>query len=139
MAEFLSEAWFQALAAALDGLPARATAAGAPREGIALGQIVTGVPDSAGAAGAEDGEVRYTILLRQDGPGSLVRNSTEPAEVTLVAEWPAAAAIASGRSSVTEMLSAGKIKLRGDTRALISAADLVATVAPLLMEARASK
>jgi SCP-2 sterol transfer family protein len=139
VAEFLSESWFVALAASLQGLPDTALGAGAPGTGLALGQIVTGVPKGARAADVKDGEVRYTIVLRQGGPATLVRSSTEPAEVTLVADWPTAEAIASGRSSVTKMLSAGRLKLRGDTRALVKAGELLAAVAPLIVEALASR
>jgi hypothetical protein len=136
VAEFLGEAWFEALAAALGGLSTADTRA-AVAGGLALGQIVTGVPDKAGAAGVQDGEVRYTLVLRPDGPASLVRGSTEPAEVTLVADWSTAEAIASGKASVPEMLSAGRIKLRGDTRALVSAGDFLAAIAPLVATALA--
>jgi hypothetical protein len=33
------------------------------------------------------------------------------------------------------MLSAGKIKLRGDTRALVAGGDLLANIAPVILEA----
>ncbi|MGO9582010.1 MAG: hypothetical protein ACLP36_04305 [Acidimicrobiales bacterium] len=136
MAEFLTEAWFEALAAALGSLSTTGTRAGGPG-GLALGQVVTGVPDKAGVAGVQDGEVRYTLLLRPDGPASLVRGSTERAEVTLVADWSTAEAVASGTASVPDMLSAGRIKLRGDTRALVSAGDFLAAIAPLVATALA--
>ena len=48
VAEFLSDGWFDALAAALSGLRPATSALGAPAPGLALGQIVTGVPDDAG-------------------------------------------------------------------------------------------
>ena len=54
MAEFLTEAWFEALAAALGSLSTTDTRAGGPG-GLALGQVVTGVPDKAGVAGVQDG------------------------------------------------------------------------------------
>ena len=89
--DFLSEGWFAAFAAALKKLPAEQVAADAPAGGLALGQIVTGVPDEAGAARTQNDEVRYTIVLRQDGSASLVRNSIEPADVILVEDWSTAA------------------------------------------------
>jgi hypothetical protein len=136
--EFLSEAWFEAFAAALKGLPVAAVAADAATGGLALGQIITGVPDEAGAAGVQDGELRYTIVLRQDGSASLVRDSTEPASVILVEDWSTAEAIVSSRSSLPDLLTAGKIKLRGDSRALVSAGDILTRVAPLLATALAN-
>jgi hypothetical protein len=136
--EFLSEAWFGAFAAALNALPDAAAEADAATGGLALGQIITGVPDEAGAAGVQDGELRYTIVLRRDGSASLVRDSTEPANVILVEDWSTAEAIVSGRSSLPDLLTAGKIKLRGDSRALVSAGDILTRVAPLLAAALAN-
>ncbi|MGO9334806.1 MAG: hypothetical protein ACLQCU_12295 [Acidimicrobiales bacterium] len=144
MPEFLSEAWFEAFAAALKGLPVSAVAADAAvaadtaTGGLALGQIITGVPEEAGAAGVQAGELRYTVVLRQDGSASLVRDSTEPADVILVEDWSTAEAIVSGRSSLPDLLTAGKIKLRGDSRALVSAGDILTRVAPLLAAALAN-
>ena len=144
MPEFLSEAWFEAFAAALKGLPVSAVAADAAvaadtaTGGLALGQIITGVPEEAGAAGVQAGELRYTVVLRQDGSASLVRDSTEPANVILVEDWSTAEAIVSGRSSLPDLLTAGKIKLRGDSRALVSAGDILTRVAPLLAAALAN-
>ena len=133
--DFLSEGWFAAFAAALKKLPAEQVAADAPAGGLALGQIVTGVPDEAGAARAQNDEVRYTIVLRQDGSASLVRNSIEPADVILVEDWSTARAIVSGAASLPDLLTAGKIKLRGDSNALVSAGSLLARVAPLIAAA----
>jgi len=133
VSEFLSEAWFETLAAALKSLHANASATGG--SGLALGQIVTEVPVQTALAGVQDGEVRYTIVLRQDGSASLVRGSTEEADVVLVENWSTAEAVASGTSSVSDMLSAGRIKLRGDTRALVAAGDLIADIAPVILEA----
>ncbi len=135
MPDFLSEGWFAALAAALEELPASQGAADAPAGGLALGQIITGVPDGTGIAGAQNGEVRYTVVLRQDGSASLVPGSTEPADVTVVEEWSTAEAIVSGAKSLSDLLTAGKIKLRGDSNALVSAGDLLARIAPLIAAA----
>jgi hypothetical protein len=83
----------------------------------------------------QNGEVRYTILLREDGSASLVLRPTQPADVTLVEDWYTAKAIVSGTASLPDLLGAGKIKLRGDSNALVSAGDLLARVAPLLAAA----
>jgi hypothetical protein len=131
--ELFSEEWFRALAAALDGLAPGPPATDEPGAGIALGQIVTGVPPKTGA-GPQQTEVRYTIVLRPEGSASLVRDSTESASVVLVEDFSTAAAIASG-ASVPDLLNAGRIKLRGDSRVLVSAGDLLARVGPLIAAA----
>jgi hypothetical protein len=125
--EYLSQAWFEALATALDRL--HLSGAEVPSDGLAIGQLVTGVPETADAVGVDNGEVRYTIVVGESGSTTLIRGSVELASVVIVADWPSAFAISSGASSVSEMLSAGKIKLRGDARALVAAADLLATLA----------
>ena len=96
---------------------------------------MTGVPVSARASDVVDGEVRYTVELSPDGSASVVRGSTEDADVTIVEDFDTARAIATNASSVPDMLNAGRIKLRGDTQALLAAADLLAAVVPLLSEA----
>lgn len=135
MPEFLSEGWFEAFAAALRSLPVTGDTAGAPPAGLRLGQIITDVPDEAGAAGVRNGEVRYTIVLDRDGSGSLVPDSTETADVTLIEDFPTAKAIASESASLPDLLGAGKLKLRGDARALVAAGDLIARLAPLVATA----
>jgi hypothetical protein len=137
--DLLSEEWFEALAASLNGLPVHPDGAGERSAGLSLGQIVTGVPEDAGAAGVQDGEVRYTIVLRPEGSASLVRDSVAPANVILVEEWSTAEAIASGETSVPDLLTAGRIKVRGDSRALVVAGDLLARVAPLVAAALGGK
>jgi hypothetical protein len=133
--DFLSEGWFEAFSAALKRLPAEEAAADGLADGLALGQIITEVPGDAGAAGVENGEVHFTIVLQQNGSASLVRDSTEPADVILVEDWSTADAIVSGTASLADLLTAGRIKLRGDSNALVSAGDLLARVAPLLASA----
>jgi hypothetical protein len=130
--EFLDEDWFEALGAALKGLSGTASEPAVLESALGIGQIVTEVPGGPAAAGVDEGEIRYTIVLSEDGSASLVRDSTEPAQVIIVEDWLTARAIASGASSVAEMLNAGKLKVRGDARALVAAADLLARVAPVI-------
>jgi len=132
--EFLSEEWFEAFAAALASLPVT-SGAGDGSEGLCLGQVVTAVPEKARAAGVHDGEVRYTIVLGRNGSASLLVGSTESAEVTLLEDWSTAEAIASGSASLPDLLGAGRVKLRGDPRALVAAGDLLARLAPLISAA----
>ncbi len=134
MPELFSQAWFESLAAALKELPVSADASEASI-GLSVGQIVTGVPDYTDAVGVADGEVRYTIVLRADGSASLIVGSTEAANVVLVEDWTTARAISSGQTSVGDLLTAGRIRVRGDSRELVSAGDLLARVAPLISEA----
>ena len=97
---------------------------------------MTGVPEEAGAAGVHDGEVRYTIVLRpRRVRPRWCAARPQAADVILVEDWSTAEAIASGAASVPEMLNAGRIKLRGDARALLAAGDLLATMAPLVLAA----
>ena len=135
MPEFLTEEWFETLVAALASLPANNGPDDAPKSSLRVGQIVTGVPVSARASDVVDSEVRYTVELSPDGSASVVRGSTEDADVTIVEDFDTARAIATNASSVPDMLNAGRIKLRGDTQALLAAADLLAAVVPLLSEA----
>jgi hypothetical protein len=134
--EFLTEEWFETLAAALASLPAKTAPVEALARGLRVGQVVTGVPGS-GASGVLGSEVHYTVELCPDGSVSVVRGSTEDADVTIVEDFATAEAIAAGTSSVSDMLNAGKVKLRGDTRALLAAAELLAVITPLLAEALA--
>jgi hypothetical protein len=64
-----------------------------------------------------------------------VPDSTETADVTLVEDFSTAKAIASESASLPDLLGAGKIKLRGDARALVAAGDLLARLAPLVTAA----
>jgi hypothetical protein len=123
--EFLSGDWLAALGDAVAGsLPADLPTS------IALGQIVTDVLTSAG------GEVRYTLLL---GPGSSVRvvaGSTEEAEVVLTTTFATAIALARGESSAASLLEQGSVKISGDARRLVEAADLLGVVGDSLNELR---
>ncbi len=129
MPELLSEEWFEALDAVLAGLSGGPGEADGP--GLALGQIVTGVPEGAGVARSPDGQVRYTMVLRHDGTALLARDTVEMADVVLVEDWGTARAIASGES-VSDLLTAGRIKVRGDSRALVAGGEVLARVAPLV-------
>ena len=71
-------------------------------------------------------------MLGRDGSASLTRDSTDAADVTLVEDWPTAVAIGTGTALLADLLAAGKIKLRGDSNALVSAGELLARVAPIL-------
>ena len=89
--DFLSEGWFAAFAAALKKLPAEQVAADAPAGGLALGQIVTGVPDE--AVPREPRERRGSLHDRAAAGrlGIAGAELDQPADVILVEDWSTAA------------------------------------------------
>lgn len=116
MARFLSDEWLGELAEEL--------AAAGPFDSpgrLALGQVVTGGPM---------GQVGYTLLLGAGEP-SAVRPGTDDAEVTIVEDYEAAVAIASG-APASGLLGAGRVKVRGDASELLGAQELLAAVGPAL-------
>lgn len=134
MPEFLTEEWFEALSAGLKGL-SPPSGAGSVAGELSLGQIITEVPADIGPDDVHDREVRFTILIGPKGGASLVRGSTDTASVTLVEDWSTASAIVSGSCCISDLLAAGKIKLRGDSRALVSAEALLTQIARLVADA----
>src|SRR5665213_3938276 len=74
MAVFLSSEWFDELAETL-----LAITVGEPSQtGLALGQVILNT---------QNGTVNYTICLGGGRPGSLVRDSVDAAQVTLVEDY----------------------------------------------------
>jgi hypothetical protein len=138
--EFLSGDWLAALGEAVAG-SLRAEIA----TSIALGQVVTGVASAgvasagvepAGVEPATAREVRYTLLL---GPGSnveVVTGSTEGADVILTTTYAAARALACGESSASSLLEQGRVKISGDARRLVEAADVLGLVGDALSNLR---
>lgn len=116
MPEVLTREWLDALRAHLASLDP----VDSP-ERLALGQLVTGAPG---------GEVAYTLLVG-GGERAELRDGLDAATVTVVATYEAARAIATG-SSASELLSAGRLKVRGDAGALLRAQDLLAAIGPAL-------
>jgi hypothetical protein len=119
VARFLSEEWFTALASLLDGLELDPSAAP-----LHLGQEISGSPE---------GTVRYTIHV-EGGHASLERGSLERAGATLVEDYQTAAAVATG-SPVSEQLSLGRIKLRGNPNSLVEAQAALEAISEALAEA----
>jgi len=123
--EFLSGDWLTSLADAVAGslLADLGTS-------IALGQVVTDVNPAGG------GEVRYTLFL---GPGTsvqLVEGSTEGADVVLTTSYATASALARGESSAASLFEQGQVKISGDARRLVDAADLLGIVGDSLSDLR---
>ena len=120
-------AWLDALEAGLAanpaGLPGDADAedTGGGATSLALGQEVLAVPGL--------GDVCYVVDLSSSEPPRLRRGTLDGAEVTLVAAYDAALALVEGRAAVHDLLTEGRIKVRGDARALVAAGALVARYA----------
>jgi len=113
MARFLSDAWFDELAGAVDRPPqddgGRATP-GSPEPGLVVEIIASGAPE---------GEVRYQIMVDGQSPRVVSRKAEfRPAQVELRADYATLAAIASGRQSAIEALSSGLARVSGNISAL---------------------
>jgi hypothetical protein len=116
--EFLTSEWFDVFAEKLSTITI-----GEPNEsGLALGQVILNAPD---------GTINYTICLGAGRPGTLVRDSVDPAQVTLVEDYASALAIVAGES-IADLLASGKIKVSGDANALLGAAPELAALASVL-------
>jgi hypothetical protein len=114
-----SDEWFDALEHAL----ARIDTSLLPGGKLALGQIVTGAPA---------GEIRYTLCFGGHEPATVVRGEVSGALVTLLESYETARAIASG-TPVADLLAAGKVKVRGDTNALLGAQESFGPIAEALV------
>lgn len=121
--ELFSDAWFDELDHRLEASGAGSPSAG-PSPRLALGIVVTGLPGR--------GEVRYQLGLGGGRPPELTRATTEGATVTLVQDLATAEALADGSVSMSDLLTAGRIKVRGDARALVAAGDQLAALAAAL-------
>lgn len=125
VSEFLSTGWFKSLGVALE----RLDMSGSPA--IAIGQIVTGVPTSAGAGA----DICYTIVLGGSQSAHVTVGSTESADVVLLVAYRDALAIASGQRTGGSLLAAGAVKIRGDAARLVEAVALLeATTVPVTAE-----
>jgi hypothetical protein len=105
--QFLSPDWFELLGEALK----EASGDLARSERIVIGQIVTGTPS---------GTVSYALSFGDDRGPQVHIGSVEHATVTFVEDYETAMSIASGNPA-GDLLSLGKIKVRGDANALLRA------------------
>lgn len=120
MSRFLSAQWFD------DLRRAQPESVGPPT--ITLQQVVTGTPD---------GEVRYQVLV-SDGGARIERGSVAPPDMTFTSDYATASAVASGRLSVQAALSAGKIRVGGDTARMAANQPLLAGMDPVPEVVRAA-
>jgi len=124
VARFLSPEWFESFQDELSRLQADPD-----WPSLDLGQEIRGAPG---------GAVCYTIHVT-NGTARIDVGTLEGATITLVEEYESARAIASG-ASVSDLLSEGKITMRGDANALLSAQAPLGAIAKSLGElARATE
>jgi alkyl sulfatase BDS1-like metallo-beta-lactamase superfamily hydrolase len=120
MARFLSAAWFQQVQREQPAGPAG-------RPALTLQQVVTGTPD---------GEVRYQVVVA-DGRATVRPGSSPTPDMTFTSDYATATAIARGRLSVQAALSAGRIRVGGDTARLAEHQPLLGNLDPLPAALRA--
>ena len=113
MIRFLSAEWFDLVRREQPRLP------GQPA--LTLQQVVTGTPD---------GEVRYLVHIA-DGGARIEPGSAPAPDMTFTSDYRTATAIARGQLSVQAALSAGRIRVGGDTGRLAANQPLVAGVDPV--------
>jgi hypothetical protein len=122
--EFLSDEWLAALGDAIAAsLPADSSGS------ITLGQVVTDTEPTGD-------EVRYTLLIGPGPNATVTTGSTDEAEVVLRTSYAAARALARGDSSAAALLEQGLVKISGDARRLVDAADLLGAIGESLTELR---
>lgn len=117
--EFLSDDWFEELAARL----ARATPAG-EKTAIRIGQIARDTPGG--------GEVRWTIVLEPGTPARIDRSPSAEADVMLTGSYDSLRQLAAGELTAAQLLAAGELKLSGDISRLVGAAELLEAVSAAL-------
>ena len=108
MAEFLSDAWLDALDVALRSAPP----VDVPGP-VVIEQLVHGVPGR--------GDVRYRVRI--DDAGARVDGADGDAAIRLTTDYATAVAVAQGSESAQAALAAGRLRLGGDVDVLVGAAD----------------
>lgn len=109
MARYLSPEWFDDVNAAAQA----GDAAEAVTEGLRLvvQQVVTEAPD---------GDVRYAVRI-EDGRVAVVPGEAPDADVTVTEDHRTATAVAKGDLAAPVAFMTGRIRVTGDTRALLAA------------------
>jgi hypothetical protein len=118
VARYLSEAWFEEVAAATP------TGTG----GLTLQQVVTGAPE---------GEIRYHVSV--GGGSTWVRaGQAEAPDATFTEDYSTATAVARGKLSVYTALLEGRIRVAGNMAVLTARQDELVGVDPLPDAVRAA-
>jgi hypothetical protein len=110
MAELFDAAWFFDLRARLGAI----APLGGEGARLSLGQVVHDAPS---------GRVAWTLHVGA-GEAASVEDGVANAQVTLIEDYEAAAALANG-TPTTELLYNGKVKVSGDIGALLRGAELL--------------
>jgi hypothetical protein len=101
---FLSDAWLDALDAALRGDRELKTA-----EPVVVEQVVLDVPSR--------GEVRYRMVIDDDG-ARVERGASPDADLRLSVDYVTACALISGGTNAQTALAAGRLRIGGDLAVL---------------------
>jgi hypothetical protein len=130
VAAFLTPEWFSALgAAAQDAGPVPGLATG---EVFVLGQEVHDVP----GAGAP---VEYQVVIEASGLRVVTPPAgAEPADVTFVCDYAAAADLAAGTTNAQEALMAGRLRVRGDMERFAAAREALLALGDVFGRVRAT-
>ncbi|MFP5254779.1 MAG: SCP2 sterol-binding domain-containing protein [Acidimicrobiia bacterium] len=127
MADFLSDPWFDELAAA--------AAQARPPEGVRV--VLQQVVSDDASAGARPLEVAYALRVG-DGRVEVVRGTVPDADVTFRLDRATAAAIARGELSAQAAFLAGRLRIGGDVHRFGGAAEALADLADVFGQVRAS-
>ena len=129
MLAYLSDEWVTAVDEALAALPAGATGdAGAPLS-LTIHQTVTGGPR---------GDHTYVLWFADERAGAALRMAGDAApDVSFTCDWDTAVAIATGKERAQSAFLAGRLRLGGDSRALLAQAGVLATLDDVLAPVRA--
>jgi alkyl sulfatase BDS1-like metallo-beta-lactamase superfamily hydrolase len=119
---FLTDAWFDALAAAARGSTIDADVR------LVIQQVV---PD-----GADGAEIAY-VVTASDGAVSVRRGRTDEADITFTQDRATAEAIHLGELSAQTAFIEGRLRLGGDLRAVIDRASVLAAIDDVFGAARA--
>ncbi len=114
MADFLSDTWFEALSARVEGTPVPADVS------LVIEQVVSGEP----------GQVWHFILA--GGTATITRAAHETPDVRLIADRAAAEGIHRGEISAQRAFLDGHLQIGGDIEALMSNRETIAAIATLL-------
>lgn len=120
MSRFLSAEWFDDVRRSQPAEPIHPT--------LTLQQVVTGTPE---------GEVRYQVLVGEDGARIEFGAHPQP-DMSFTSDYPTASAIARGHLSVQAALSAGRIRIGGDTARLAANQPLLTGADPVPAVVRAA-
>jgi hypothetical protein len=139
VAEFLSTEWLAALDAAARGAPQLAACApGAP---FVLEQRVSvaGHDDDGGGDSGDDvgeDEVVYQIVLAPGGARVVSGRAGEP-DLVLLTDVATAGALARGERNAQSVLAEGRLRVRGDLRALTRRAEALRAIDDVFASVRA--